>query len=376
MHRTLSTGRFRAILYPLRKRVSAVPTRSPSIVPEPTTAVAAEQPRPAGDLKTTEVDYFAMLSRAVARLDRDSYEARGAIYDRACEVLAQRLASATLSYSKEEAAKQQLALREAIRRVEFEDREAPDPITVQPISREEANSSDLEGSRINSKRLFGRVAVRLLLAALLLGIGIGAYAYSTGSIELTFLTRLLERVIGSAPVQRASLYERSATNPNAAGLDGTANWRILSEGTGSKPEAVLRVDVQIPDRGLSLAMSMRRESSEDAAMSHLVELRFLRPDQSPFAEISRVGSFVMTTAERSRRAVVLGHSTTVAPGVFLFGLSAAEGEREANLRFLRELTWMEIPLVYQNGSQALLAIEKGAAGERAINQFFSDPAQH
>jgi hypothetical protein len=376
MHRTLSTGRFRAILYPLRKRVSAVPTRSPSIVPEPTTAVAAEQPRPAGDLKTTEVDYFAMLSRAVARLDRDSYEARGAIYDRACEVLAQRLASATPPYSKEEAAKQQLALREAIRRVEFEAREAPDPIAVQPISKEEANSSDLEGSRINSKRLFGRVAVRLLLAALLLGIGIGAYAYSTGSIELTFLTRLLERVIGSTPVQRASLYERSATNPNAAGLDGTANWRILSEGTGSIPEAVLLVDVQIPERGLSLAMSMRRESSEDAAMSHLVELRFLRPDQSPFAEIARVGSFVMTTAERSRRAVVLGHSTTVAPGVFLFGLSAAEGEREANLRFLRELTWMEIPLVYQNGSQALLAIEKGAAGERAINQFFSDPAQH
>jgi hypothetical protein len=355
-----------------------VPTRSPSIVPEATTAVAAEQPRPAGDLKTTEVNYFAMLSRAVARLDRDSYEARGAIYDRACEVLAQRLASATPPYSKEEAAKQQLALREAIRRVEFEDREAPDPITVQPISRKEANSSELEGGRINSKRkrLFGRVAVRLLLAALLLGIGIGAYAYSTGSIQLTFLNRLLERVTGSAPVQRASLYERSATNPNAAGLDGTANWRILSEGTGSIPEAVLLVDVQIPERGLSLAMSMRRESSEDAAMSHLVELRFLRPDQSPFAEIARVGSFVMTTAERSRRAVVLGHSTTVAPGVFLFGLSAAEGEREANLRFLRELTWMEIPLVYQNGSQALLAIEKGAAGERAINQFFSDPAQH
>ena len=84
----------------------------------------------------------------------------------------------------------------------------------------------------------------------------------------------------------------------------------------------------------------------------------------------------MTTAERSRRAVMLGQSTKVAPGVFLFGLSAAKDEREANLRFLRELTWMEIPIVYEAGSQALLAIEKGAAGERAINRFFSDPGKH
>jgi hypothetical protein len=378
MHRTLSTGRFRAILYPCVKRVSAVPTRSLSIVPKPPTAIAAEQRHPADDLKTPdEVDYFAMLSRAVARLDRDSYEARGAIYDRAREVLAKRLASATPPYSKDEVAKQQLALREAIRRIEFEDREDLDTIAVQHISGEETNGSNLDGGRIHSKRkrLFGRVAARLLIATLILGIGIGAYAYSTGSLDLTFLTRLLERVIGSAPVQRALLYERSATNPNAAGLDGTAIWQILPEGAGINPEAVLQVEVHIPERGLSLVMSMRREPSEAAAMSHLVEFRFLRSDQSPFAEIARVGGIAMTTAEHSRSEVVLGQPTKVMPGVFLFGLAADKGQREGNLRILRELTWMDIPISYQNGSQALLAIEKGAAGERVLNQFFSDPGQ-
>ena len=34
---------------------------------------------------------------------------------------------------------------------------------------------------------------------------------------------------------------------------------------------------------------------------------------------------------------------------------------------------MDIPISYQDGSQALLAIEKGAAGKRVINQFSSDP---
>ena len=358
--------------------------RSPSIVPEPTTANAAEQRDPGVDRKTPEGDYFAMLSRAVARLDRDSYEARGAIYDRAREILAKRMASTTPPYSNEEATKQLLALREAIRRIELEDRQNHDLIAVQHMPEQETiDGPDLDSSRINAKRksLFGRVAARLLCAALILGIGIGAYAYATGNIELTFLTRLLGRVIRSAPTestassgaQRASLYQRSAIDPNAPGLDGTANWRIYSERTGLNPGAVLRVDVQIPERGLSLVLSMRREPSEAAVMSHLVEFRFLGLDQLPFAEILRIGGIVMTTAEPSRRAVVIGQVITVTPGVFLFGLSAAKGEREENLRFLREMTWMNIPITYKDGSQALLAIEKGAAGERAINQFFSHP---
>jgi len=33
---------------------------------------------------------------------------------------------------------------------------------------------------------------------------------------------------------------------------------------------------------------------------------------------------------------------------------------------------MDIPISYQDGSRALLAIEKGNTGERVINEFFSD----
>ena len=356
---------------------SVVPTRSPSIVPEPPTAIAAEQRHPADHLKTPdELDYFAMLSRAVARLDRDSYEARGAIYDRVREVLAQRLASATPPYSKEEAAKQQLALREAIRRIGFEDKEDLDRIAVQHLPEQvTSDGADPDGSRINARRnsVFRRVAVRLLCATLILGIGIGAYAYFTGSIDLAFLTSPLERVIGSAPVERALLYERSRTNPNPPGIDGTAKWQILLEGRGVNSESVLQVDVRIPERRLLLVMSIRQEPGDDAAMSHMVEFRFQRLDQSPFAEIARVGGIAMTTAERSHSEVVLGQPTKVLPGVFLFGLAADKKERKDNLRILRELPWMDIPISYQDGSQALLAIEKGAAGERVINQFFSDP---
>jgi hypothetical protein len=236
------------------------------------------------------------------------------------------------------------------------------------------NVAAVEQAKIKRKSVLGRVAVRLLVAVLILGLGIGAYVYSTEAMDFSFLTGLVQRVIGSAQVERASLYERSATNAAAAPLQGTAKWQIVSEGSGANQQPVLHVDAKIPERDLSLAMSIRRESSE--AMSHLVELRFLRPDQSPCTQITRVSGLAMGTIERSRSEAVMGQTTTVTPGVFLFGLAPGKTEREENLRVMREFPWIEIPISYQNGTQATLAIEKGAAGERAMNQFFGEPAQN
>jgi hypothetical protein len=248
------------------------------------------------------------------------------------------------------------------------DRPRDDQGAVQEIAAQ--NVAAVEQAKIKRKSMFGRVAARLLVAVLILGLGIGAYVYSTGAMDFSSLTGLVQRVIGSAQVERAAFYESSTAN---APLKGTASWRIVSEGTRANPQPVLHVDVQIPERDLSLAMSIRRESSE--AMSHLVELRFLRSDQAPFAEIIRLGDIAMTTAELPHSERVMGQTTTVTPGVFLFGLAPGKTERQQNLRFLRDLTWMEIPISYRNGTRALLLIEKGTAGERAINEFFNDSGQ-
>ena len=58
-------------------------------------------------------------------------------------------------------------------------------------------------------------------------------------------------------------------------------------------------------------------------------------------------------------------------GLFLIGLSAADGQIQRNLQMLKELTWFDIPIVYENGTRAILAIEKGAPGERAFQEAFT-----
>ena len=44
---------------------------------------------------------------------------------------------------------------------------------------------------------------------------------------------------------------------------------------------------------------------------------------------------------------------------------------QRNLQLLKERSWFDIPLVYNNGRRAILAIEKGTPGERAFKEAFA-----
>ena len=72
------------------------------------------------------VDHFTPLSRAVASIDRDSYAARFAVYEREHKALLRRLATASVPCSDADVAREERAFRDAIRRIEFAD-EDDDP---------------------------------------------------------------------------------------------------------------------------------------------------------------------------------------------------------------------------------------------------------
>jgi hypothetical protein len=77
------------------------------------------------------VDHFTPLSRAVASIDRDSYAARFAVYDREHKALLRRLATADVPCSDADIAREERAFRDAIRRIEFAD-EDDQPSLVPP----------------------------------------------------------------------------------------------------------------------------------------------------------------------------------------------------------------------------------------------------
>ena len=51
-------------------------------------------------------------------------------------------------------------------------------------------------------------------------------------------------------------------------------------------------------------------------------------------------------------------------------LSNIESDRTRNMQLLKERSWFDVPLVYTNQRRAIIAIEKGAPGERVFNDAF------
>jgi hypothetical protein len=69
---------------------------------------------------------------------------------------------------------------------------------------------------------------------------------------------------------------------------------------------------------------------------------------------------------------IAGLAVKVTNSFFLIGLSATEADRDRNLQLLKERAWFDIPVVYNNNRRGIIALEKGAPGERAFAEAFAE----
>ena len=174
--------------------------------------------------------------------------------------------------------------------------------------------------------------------------------------------------------QRAVLYEENPTTgqqqQQVQTFVGTAVWRTetLSPGPGRPPDVGIRVDIDIPDRRLSAAMTIRRNPDPNLPASHTIEIQFNTPND-PFGGVANMPGVRLKTSETAQGAPLAALVVRVTPGFFLVGLSAVDTDREQNIQFLRERTWFDVPFVYNNGRRAVLAFEKGNPGGPANKEL-------
>jgi hypothetical protein len=66
-----------------------------------------------------------------------------------------------------------------------------------------------------------------------------------------------------------------------------------------------------------------------------------------------------------------GLAVKVTTGFFLVGLSAVDADVQHNIQLLKDKPWLDIPIVYTNSHRAILAMEKGAPGDKAFADAFA-----
>lgn len=180
---------------------------------------------------------------------------------------------------------------------------------------------------------------------------------------------------GVGVAQTAVLFEESAGGGNQ-GLQqfrGTVVWSTESfqPGAGLAPDIGIRGDITIPDRNIKVTLRLRRNQDTSIPASHIIEAQFELPPNFDLGNVATVPGMRAKASEGAQGAPLTGLAVRVAPGYFLIGLSAIEQERQRNLGMLITRNWLDMPMVFDNGRRAILALEKGLPGDQAFRQTFS-----
>jgi hypothetical protein len=173
--------------------------------------------------------------------------------------------------------------------------------------------------------------------------------------------------------QRVVLYEEDPEDPNGKRFSGSAVWRTetVARGANQPPDVVVRADIDIPDRKMTMKWTLQRNADKTLPASHTVEVVFKLPPDFVHGGIQNVPGVLMKDSEQTRGMPLAGLAVKVTDGYFLIGLSAVDSEMQRNIELLKTRPWFDVPIVYTDGRRAILAVEKGTPGERAFNDAFA-----
>jgi hypothetical protein len=176
-----------------------------------------------------------------------------------------------------------------------------------------------------------------------------------------------------AVAQRVVLYQEDPNNPQGKQYVGSAVWRTdtVSPGTGLAPELEVRADIEIPELHMTVTWTLRRNTDQALPASHTIEIMFNLPPDFPGGGVANVPGVLMKESEQARGTPLAGLAVKVTNGFFLIGLSAVDADLQRNIQLLKQRSWFDIPIVYNNGGRAILALEKGPPGDHAFADAFA-----
>jgi len=170
----------------------------------------------------------------------------------------------------------------------------------------------------------------------------------------------------------AVLYQEDPLDPHGKRYDGKVTWHF-EQGAGAGPtsSAVIKGDIEI-DKKMNATVSLRRNIDTEMPASHIMEVKFNWPDDATHGGVETLKGLTMKMAESARNGAMLSALTAkVTPKYFMIALSANDVDMKRNVLLLKGKQWLDIPIVYDGGKRAVLAIEKGADGERAFKDAFA-----
>jgi len=182
------------------------------------------------------------------------------------------------------------------------------------------------------------------------------------------------QLIAPSPArQRGVLYEEDPSDPKGKQYVGSVIWRTeqIKASGNQKADIAVRADIDIPDRKFKMTISFRRNTDTSLPASHTAELTFILPPDFNGGGIADVPGILMKSNEQALGTPLTWRAVKVTDDFFMVGISNVDADGDRNIQLLKERSWFDVPMLYSNQRRAIVAIEKGAPGERAFNDAFA-----
>ncbi|PIO97486.1 hypothetical protein [Pleomorphomonas carboxyditropha] len=173
--------------------------------------------------------------------------------------------------------------------------------------------------------------------------------------------------------QKAILYEEPIPGAPGTKLDGTVVWAFVNEPAlpGDKPVPQIRGNIEIPELGLKMRLSIHKNDDQALPASHIVEFSFDVPPSFAGKFIDAAPGMIAKQTEEARGDTITGAVAKVSDSLFWLALSGLEQDVTRNIQLLKERPWIDIPIRYGNRRRAILTFEKGTPGEKAFTDAFA-----
>lgn len=174
----------------------------------------------------------------------------------------------------------------------------------------------------------------------------------------------------------ALLLEAPETAEKVKTFIGSVVWRLdnVPGGPGQPLGTAIHAEVDIPEAKVRMTIDVQKNMDASLNASHTIEVRFVLQPGSVIPGVKQIGAVQMRREDMANGDGLAGVPVPITETYYLVGL--ARGDMEArNMDLLKNRGWLDVPLALTNGRIAKFSLEKGASGDRVINDALSVWAQ-
>lgn len=182
---------------------------------------------------------------------------------------------------------------------------------------------------------------------------------------------------GAQALQKMFFYETSLGLEQQARYEGSIVWSEKIESDSEKSRPYIEGTIQVPERDVSIVISIKLNGDETLPVSHLIDLNFSLPEEFDGGEIEQITEVKFKSSEEQTGDRLEAISAKIDNSFFVVGLQNDKLDVvESNLQLMSQRGWIDIPISYTNGRKALITLEKGASGKTIFDKVLASWKQN